>query len=76
MLIGLMETAIEEAQGTYFELNADSLLTINNRIIELEEFIMDVEKHEAQEAPGVEDRYESAQSELYRLDKIFNAYKQ
>ena len=75
MLTGLMETALEEAQGIYFELTPDSLLTINNRMVELEKFIREVEQHGAETAIEVEDRYESAKNELYRLNKIFNAYK-
>ena len=35
MLTGLMETAIEEAQGIYYEVDASSLLALHNRMKEV-----------------------------------------
>lgn len=35
MLTGLMETAIEEAQGIYYEVDASSLLSLHNRMKEI-----------------------------------------
>lgn len=36
MLTGLMETALEEAQGIYYDLDANSLLSMNNRLMDIE----------------------------------------
>lgn len=85
MLTGLMETAIEEAQGIYFELDAQSLLAINNQIKEIEneldgmsDFIM--HKGEPLRVPDLrapEDLvyYEEKRDELLRLTKIFKNFK-
>ena len=85
MLIALMETAIEEAQGVYFEMNPDVLITLNNKIEELESFI---DLHYHTEEPGSKylnddvdknpqglQDLEDAERELSRLYKIFDAYK-
>ncbi len=36
MLAGLMETVLEEAEGIYYELDSNSLLSMNNRLAEVE----------------------------------------
>jgi len=77
MLIGLMETSLEESEGIYFELTPTALLSMSNKISSLSSFIDDIEKagleHESDE---IERAYKSAVSEHSRLQIIFNSIKE
>jgi len=76
MLIGLMETAIEEAQGIYFNLDAAALLSINNRILKLEKMIFEIEDKGLEvETDEIARMYESGKQELSRLYSIINEHK-
>ena len=76
MLNGLMETAMEEAEGIYFELDTEGLLSINNRILQLEKTIFDIEDNGLEvENDKISRIYESSKRELFRLYKITNETK-
>jgi hypothetical protein len=76
MLTALMETAIDEAKGIYAELDAESLLGLNNRIKELKGEIF---KFEEFNSGNYMDEYEemklhSMKDELSRLELIFEIH--
>lgn len=85
MLTGLMETAIEEAQGIFYEIDAGSMLSINNRIDELIKIIdsfyeVDTStghryfKDDLQDIEVAMHQYNEANYELSRLKKLFETY--
>jgi len=91
MLIGLIETALEEAEGVYFELTPDALLTLHNRINTLDKEIDSY--YIVEGSPGNErkiprfydyppheaeieaDELRQLELERDRLNIIFKAYK-
>ena len=85
MLTALMETALDEAKGIYYELDANSLLSINHRILEIEKELDSFYHHfgldENEIIKGIGSNpehyleYMSSKNELSRLTKIFEMYK-
>ncbi len=85
MLTALMETALDEAKGIYYELDANSLLSINHRIIEIEKELDSVYRHYGLDendiivglahSPEHYLEYMSWKNELNRLTKIFEMYE-
>jgi len=84
MLTGLMETAIEESKGIYYEINADSLLSTYHRIIELKTKIddyYDIDKSTGDrvfneslyDIPIAMHEYNEAKYELSILEKIIDS---
>jgi len=85
MLIGLMETAIEEAQGVFYDINIESMLAINNRINELNKILDNFYeddsssgdrrfKDELLDIEIARHQYNEANYELSRLKKLFEIY--
>jgi len=85
MLTGLIETAIEEAQGIFYDIDAASMISMNNRINELNEiidkfYIVDRasgDRYFNDELQNIEvamHEYREAEYELSRLKKLFEIY--
>lgn len=79
MLTALMETAIEEAQGIHYELDAGALLSMNNRINEIEKELSEYRWYEGGSmtlkhgiSPDEYIHMEELEGELKRLLTIFN----
>ena len=80
MLTGLMETALEEAEGIYYELDSNSLLSLNNRLAEVEKELDEFYKNYGFpfNRESVEDqdylRFNNLINEKDRINLIFKKY--
>ena len=78
MLTGLMEASLEEAKGIYFHLDVNTLMQINQRILEIEKEMSSMcnfedglwEMKEEFRDSFSEEKYNSLESEKLRLERI------
>ena len=71
MLTALMETAIEEAKGIYFNLDVNALIQINQRILEIENEL-DSKYHWEEDEYVLNDEYLSDQKERAYIMSLEN----